>query len=494
MTLSEQLLAALTRYGDLPCLTTPSATYSYADLRRAACGLTHWFADANDPDAPVAILADHSFLGYAAVVAALVAQRPYVPIKPGSPPDRVRAIMRLAGCRHLVADESLLGAVAALMEEGGLALATVPPVADTLARAEGARSDRAYIMFTSGSTGTPKGVVLSPANLVAYHAAARALFALRPDDRCTQLFDLSFDLSVHDLLMTFLAGAQLVVDPERQRIDPIGFAAQAGATVWFSVPSVLSMAKRFRRLKPNALPTLRLSLFCGEALPTSLAIDWLAAAPDARVFNVYGPTEATIAITHYEIDRAAAASDLPTVPIGWPYAGAELAVVDESGRAGAEQGELWLAGPQLATGYLDDPAQTADKFVARTLPGFAADRWYRTGDLVETSAAHGLIFCGRLDQQVKIGGYRVELAEVEAAVRTSDANGEAAAVSYRTAAGVQAIGCFVTDEAMARDALAACRRLLPDYMVPSIVTCIEHIPLNPNGKVDRNALRRLIER
>lgn len=443
----------------------------------------------------MAILADHSFLGYAAVVAALIDGRPYVPIKPGMPVERIRAIMAVAGCRHLVIDAGLLGSVQALIEaDRDLAIFTTTDAAPRPAPAATGTSDIAYIMFTSGSTGTPKGVVLSPANILAYHDAARGLFPLAPGDRCTQFFDLSFDLSVHDIVMTFLAGAQLTVDAEKQRIDPVGFAAGAGITVWFSVPSVLSMAKRFRRLTPGALPAVRLSLFCGEALPTSLALDWLATAPAARVFNVYGPTEATIAITEFEIDRAAPPIALPTIPIGRSYAGAELAVVDEAGTAGAETGELWLAGPQLAIGYLKDPALTGEKFVFRELPGFASNRWYRTGDMVETSAAHGLVFRGRLDQQVKIQGYRVELAEVEAAVRTLDHAGEAAAFSYLTRAGAQAIGCAVTNRAVTRDEVAAaCKQLLPDYMIPDRLIHLDAIPLNQNGKVDRNALRRLVE-
>lgn len=495
--LAHRLHRALAQGGDAICVEAEGRQVSYSQLASHAAALAAAFARIDPAGGPVAILCDHSILGYAAVAAALITGRTYVPLKPGLPADRIAAILQVSAARVAVGDEDLLADSAEAFARTGCLIAPGAGNAGAKPLEPCAEADPvAYVMFTSGSTGAPKGVVLRASNLAAYCDAAAALFPLHPDDRCTQLFDLSFDLSVHDVLLTFLAGARLVVDARKQRIDPVGFAAGAGITVWFSVPSVLSMARRFRRLRAGVLPSVRLALFCGEALPVSLALGWLDAAPNARSFNVYGPTEATIAITWYELGRQALEEvSEASVPIGVPYSGSACVVVREDGGEAlpGEPGELWLGGPQLAEGYLGMADLTAEKFVEARFAGYSPARWYRTGDLAALSDRHGLLFRGRIDHQVKIGGYRVELDEIESVIRRSGLVGEVTAFAFDLPGGVAAIACALTGLSGSEEqVLEAARAFLPNYMVPSRLLLLEALPLNQNGKVDRNALKAML--
>jgi acyl-CoA synthetase (AMP-forming)/AMP-acid ligase II len=250
-------------------------------------------------------------------------------------------------------------------------------------------------------------------------------------------------------------------------------------------------------LKPGRFPSLRWSLFCGEALPAELAAAWAEAAPQSVVENLYGPTELTIACTLYRWDpQASPAESLAgLVPIGAPYPGMSTLIVDadlQEVEVGAD-GELLLAGPQVTPGYWHDPEKTAAAFV---VPPGRSELHYRTGDLVRRPPAGGPItYLGRVDHQVKINGYRVELGEIEAAIRDAAGVGEVVALGWpRTAGGAAGVTAFVAaddlDVAALRTSLA---RRLPDYMVPAAIHLLSEMPLNSNGKFDRPALVGLLE-
>jgi non-ribosomal peptide synthetase component F len=349
-------------------------------------------------------------------------------------------------------------------------------------------------MFTSGTTGVPKGVAVRYDNVTAYLAAFRRFAPIHSEDRCSQFFDLSFDLSVHDMFVTWTNGACLCVPTSDELIDPVGFADRVSLSCWFSVPSVANMALRMRRLKPGVLPKLRLSLFCGEPLPTSLAQTWSECAPSAEIWNLYGPTEATIAITAHRFDPSLASTMPATVPLGDAYAGcAAVAITADGNLADAgEVGEFWLGGPQISDGYINNPAELAAKFVEARIADFAFSRWYKTGDLVRRDLHWGHVYEGRIDDQVKISGYRVELLEVEEMLRWAADTPEVAALAWPqtqsgSAEGVVGFVCGAKFEG--REVIRRCRTVLPPYMAPQRIIELEALPLNANGKVDRKALR-----
>jgi acyl-coenzyme A synthetase/AMP-(fatty) acid ligase len=253
---------------------------------------------------------------------------------------------------------------------------------------------------------------------------------------------------------------------------------------------------RLRVLKPGKFPGLRLALFCGEALPAEMARKWSEAAPNAVLENLYGPTELTIACTLYrwDGDRSPAECELGVVPIGDPYPGMQVLVADEHLRevAVGEAGELLMTGPQLTLGYFEDPERTAAAFVR---PPGRDEIYYRTGDRVRRPGpGKPLVYLGRVDNQIKIQGYRVELGEVEAVLREEAGVDVAIAVGWPvTASGADGIVGFLgadhADAAGVRDRVIA---RLPPYMHPSELRLMPSFPLNANGKVDRKALLAIL--
>jgi len=353
--------------------------------------------------------------------------------------------------------------------------------------------DTALIVFTSGTTGVPKGVVI-PARAVRHSVGSIGTWlGLRASDRLLEACELTFDPSVHNMFATWEVGASVHVLPTSRTLDAVKFARQAGLTVWSSVPSLVALLGQVKALGPGVLPGLRLSLFGGEQLPAAVVTAWRAAAPNSGIFNLYGPTEATVACTGIRLGLPS-----PITPgrdymsIGRPLPGCRVAVVDASWRPveDGEPGELAIAGVQLSDGYVNRPDLTADRFVT-----IDNDRWYLTGDRAMRDADGNLHWLGRLDNQVKILGHRVELEEVDAHLRAVADVDLVGTVAWPLTEGGSATGsvAFVGAESIDAERIqAGLRARLPAYMVPSRIVPLEAIPLNANGKVDRGALRRLL--
>jgi D-alanine--poly(phosphoribitol) ligase subunit 1 len=434
-----------------------------------------------------AVYAGRGVAAYAAILGLLGSGRGYVPLNPRFPPRRNAGMLARARPDVVVAareDSDALAEVLALLEERpavvltddlepGSALPDPPP------------GDVAYLLFTSGTTGEPQGVPVRHESVCAYLDVIAERYGLGPEDRVSQTFDLTFDLSVHDLFAAWGAGACLYPVPENALSAPGSFLRKHGLTAWFSVPSLAAQMDRLRLLRAGAFPSLRLSLFCGEALPEALAGRWQEAAPGSRVDNLYGPTEATIAFTAFRrgVDEAQGGARNGVVPLGWPLPGQRAKVVD---------GELFLAGSQVAAGYWQAPERTAERFVR--LPGEGDATWFRTGDLVEEGPDGCLHYLGRRDDQVKIRGFRVGLLEIDQVLRQASGSPEALALTWPTreaAEGVVAVlprGCGAEPEAV----LAACRAVLPRVMVPRRVVFVDAVPRNANGKLDRRQLGILV--
>jgi non-ribosomal peptide synthetase component F len=340
-------------------------------------------------------------------------------------------------------------------------------------------------------------VAVSQSNVTSYLEVVERRYALSADDRCSQNFDLTFDPSVSDLFMCWDAGATLCPYPE-QYLVPASIINEKELTVWSSVPSVATLASRLGLLQPGAFPSLRLSLFCGEALSLRLARDWQRAAPNSTLENAYGPTEATILITAYRWDpeRSPAECAGGTVPIGWIFEGQQICVVDEDlfPVPAGDAGELCVAGSQVTSGYLNDAVRTQQRFVQ--LHGLGLTKWYRTGDLVKQDDRGCLYFLGRKDQQVKISGYRVELQEIENVIGEAANAQFAAAVPWPVvdgaASGIVAV-VSGSDPTQDENIFTACRARLPKYMVPSHIYHVKDMPLNVSGKLDRQEISRLVQ-
>ena len=498
--LAARFLRSAERFPERPALEVAGSTLSYGELRQQALAIARLLV-ARDPAGPgpqlTGVFASRSVGAFAAILGILLRGHGYVPFNPRFPPLRNRELLERAGCRVLVVDPQHAAAAREVIE--GLAK---PPA---LVSVNGADSEEAavlpafgpdtpaYLLFTSGSTGRPKGVLVRQANVTAFLDAVSARYDLGETDRLSQLFDLTFDLSAFDLFAAWQHGACVCCPDAGQLLRPADFVREAGLTVWFSVPSAAMFVERLGGLRADMFPTLRLSLFCGEALPADLADAWTGAAPNSVLENLYGPTEATIACTAHRWERNDPAGANGFVPIGEPLGATETHVVDEELRevAPGEPGQLLLRGPQVVEGYWDDPAATARSFV--TMQGNG--RGYLTGDRVlRPSQGAPLEYLGRLDSQIKILGHRVELEEVEAVLR-EEARADAVAVGWPlTPSGAAGIVAFIADTSLDRIGLRrALAARLPDYMIPRELRLVSELPLNANGKRDRKALLSTLE-
>jgi amino acid adenylation domain-containing protein len=491
-------------FPDRPALEVGGETLSYAELSRRAAAIAAAIAERGPEGAPplTAVFGSRSETAFAGVLGALWAGHGYVPLNPSFPSQRCREMLERSGCRTLIADATAAERLDELLDGVEDPPAVIVPdleaealstEAEPLFAAEAAI---AYLLFTSGSTGRPKGVGVAHSNVVSFIAAVAERYGIDENDRLSQTFDMTFDLSVFDMFLAWERGACVCCPSERQLLSPSRFIRDSELTVWFSVPSLGALMRKLRMLKPDGYPSLRWSLFCGEPLPAELAGAWAEAAPNSIVENLYGPTEATIACTVHRHVPGESGGDNGIVPIGEPIgatrtlvADAELREVEPGG-----DGELLVSGPQVTPGYWLDPEKTAAAFV--TPPGHE-ERHYRTGDRVRrpTSSEEPLTYVGRMDHQIKVLGHRVELGEIDAALR--DASGIDAAIAIGwplTDSGAGGIAAFLADPDADIPALReSLNKRLPEYMVPRRFELLEALPLNANGKFDRKAMLALLE-
>ncbi|MBM4392996.1 MAG: amino acid adenylation domain-containing protein, partial [Deltaproteobacteria bacterium] len=441
-------------------LEARSATLA-ADLRRRGVG----------PGAAVAVPGTPGPEVLVRLLAVLRTGAVFVPLDPTHPTARLQAMVDRVGATVMLGDDGL-----------GLAPAV-----------EGRRlaRDTAYVIFTSGSTGEPKGVPIPWTSLLDNLDWTIETFAYGPADRLLHASSICFDAALRPMLCPLMVGGTVVpATPEALR-DPgelLLLLRREGVTAWSSVPTLwrrllAELERREAEGRSEALPALRLVKLGGEALAAEPVRRWLAYFPDCPVVNLYGPTETTINAAHFVVRDA---PEGLVVPIGWPTAGALLEVRDEEGGrcAVGESGELWIGGPGVAAGYLDDPQRTAERFVT-TREG---ERFYKSGDRVFRRADDALVFVDRLDRQLKVSGHRIEPGEIEACLGRFPGVVQAAVDlgedGSALVAWLEVSGPPPTDEALRVHLQAH----LPNYMIPRRFRLVEAVPLLPSGKLDRAAL------
>lgn len=516
--------------GDRPALDFPRSLVSYRELRSMAEDVAGEITSGLDRrSATVGLLASRAPETYAGYLGIARTGAAVVPMNPAHPIARNAMAARAAGLDLLLTCDVDPATVADLTtapildltagrwyRRGGrpedAAAGTVPSRDSGTAPS---RADIAYLLFTSGSTGRPKGVPVPNRAALAYLRRAIARYGFGPGDRLSHCAALTFDMSVLDLFCAFGSGATLVIPAANQGMLPVRYVNERGLTSWSSVPSAISVADQMRTLKPGSMPTLRWSLFCGEALGYRQAAAWRSAAPASVIENLYGPTELTMSCSVFRLPADQAdwpVTENDTVPIGDPHDGLEFLVLDRDGRP-ARVGELCVRGEQRFDGYVD-PADNAGRFVhadgtGRFAPAddagclvhadggparvVAPGAWYRTGDLVRRDAAGGLVFLSRLDDQVKINGYRAEPGEIEAQLCRHPDIAEAVVVpcSGPTATELCAfyVGTEVGKETAEQALTAFLAERLPPYLMPRRYRRLDSLPRTANGKIDRKGLR-----
>ncbi|MFC9328958.1 amino acid adenylation domain-containing protein [Kitasatospora sp. NPDC057015] len=465
---------------------------TYRQLDERAGRLARVLAAAGaGPDRIVAVAVPRSAELMVALLGVLRSGAAYLPLDPEYPVERLTAMVEDAAPVCVL---SVPGQSERLPRVAGVPVLAVDadgPQAEPVAAGP---DHAAYVIFTSGSTGRPKGVLVTHRAIVNRLDWMGVVYHVTPEDRILQKTPASFDVSVWEFFLPLVSGARVVLARPGGHREPdylAALAARAGVTACHFVPSMLTAftaaAEQDRAVRAGFAGVRQ--VFCsGEALPAAAVDRFAALWPQIELHNLYGPTEAAVDVTYH---RAWAGAG--TVPIGRPVWNTRLYVLDAELRPVpvGVPGELYLAGVQLARGYLGRPGLTAGRFVAD--PFAAGARMYRTGDLVRRLVDGEIEYLGRTDDQVKIRGFRIELGEVEAALAALPGVGQAAVTARPLTEGgarqllgyvVPRPGAAVAGEA-ARAALAAA---LPEHLVPAVVTVLDALPLSVNGKLDRKAL------
>ncbi len=505
MDIVDRIGAVAALDGDRVAHRHRDVTLSYSDLWTASYGLAERISGLlADDGSPVVVYGHKESSMLVAFLGAVRAAHPYIPIDASWPADRIGSVIAESRARLVIAVRPLPEGVvsdATVVDGSGLAsgvMPTVPtgsphPVADT---------DPYYVIYTSGSTGHPKGVQITAGALERFVDWALSLAGISLDDPPEVWLNqapFSFDLSVMDLYGALASGATLHSIDAATVANPRALQENLAAsdlTIWVSTPSFADLCLADRGFEAALLPRLRLFLFCGETLSPTTAAALRARFPEAAVINTYGPTESTVAVTSVVIGPEHL--DGTALPVGVAKPGTTILIRDDTGDVlpAGESGEIVIAGDTVSIGYLHRPDLTEAAFTVVDLDGVPTPA-YRTGDLGHLDADGMLHFGGRLDGQVKLHGYRIELEDVENNLRRVESVQQAAVVAIRSTDGaITHLHAFVQlASALEGSPLAVATRLkkqlrayVPDYMVPKVITVVDRIPMTGNGKADRRAL------
>lgn len=461
---------------------------SYHELGQYVASVQHFLLSNVPPETPILLYGDsHPYL-YAAIIASLFTGYPYVPLNPNFPPRRNEVIAENFPNSPLlyVGEPSFRNGVslALIIESERWKKPILPPQTS---------SGLAYVLFTSGSTGTPKGVCISHENLNAFLSNFFSLFSFSPNERVLQMFDFTFDLSIFSFLVPLLIGASFYPT------DSSGFKylqipeliENEDITVAMMVPSVIAFLNQYT--EEFSFPSLKYNFFCGEPLSHTLLSRWAKACPNATFHNVYGPTEATLFCSHYQWNGDESLVYQDVVSIGKPL-GTTLFVLRslENGsflHEPYQRGELIIVGDQVGKGYLHQPQLTEKVFFQyEHLPAYA------TGDLAFFDENGYFYFLGRIDDQVKIQGYRIELQEIIAQIHNLLPEPRNVVILVQEEEQQQTLYGVIEGEPCMDPSslLQKLSEILPPYMVPKKIHYMNQFPLNVNGKVDKKMLKSIL--
>jgi D-alanine--poly(phosphoribitol) ligase subunit 1 len=469
----------------------PEATAHISDGSTLTCGELRSRSDAlacyltqrlGDDRSPIAVLGHREPEMLIAFLGAVKSGRPYVPLDTALPQQRIDKILASARAALVLTPEDI----------AQVSASEARPPAKAVQRDE-----PFYILFTSGSSGEPKGVITTLACLEHFIAwmLAEQQFAELGEVFLNQA-PFSFDLSVMDLYCSLVTGGTLFSISRDRIANPKELyraLASSGVTTWVSTPSFAQMCLVEEKFSEAMLPRVRRFLFCGETLTPHTADHLLRRFPRAEVWNTYGPTEATVATTSIRIDAAVLEQYSP-LPVGRAMPGSEVFIVNENREVlpANQRGEIIIAGPNVSPGYLARPDLTADAFFQHH-----GQRAYRTGDFGRFRD-NLLFFEGRMDEQIKLSGYRIELGDVEENLRALVTVRDAIVIPIIKDGTLQSLAAFVLlaarDDAshfnLSHELRKQLSERLPTYMLPRKFIFLDAFPMTPNGKVDRASLAK----
>jgi amino acid adenylation domain-containing protein len=461
--------------------------FTYGNLKEEINKIRAELQKINNHNSPIGLITHDDLTTYASIWAIWFEGFSYVPLHPKQPLERNLEIIHLANCNLILNSkkESFSTNIPTILtselqsNQKDFEIKDLPD------------SNNAYILFTSGSTGKPKGVPISRSNLAAFVESFMSVgFDLSQNDRFLQCFDLTFDVSVQCFVIPLITGASVYTIPHHaiKYSYVYGLLEDHQLTFATMAPSMVRFLQPY--FDELDLPNLKYNILTAEASVTTLINEWVKCIPNAKIFNFYGPTEATIYCTFYNYKPNKFNPETNGIlTIGKPMSGITAILIDENDEfiSGNEKGELCVSGNQVTSGYLTDPEKNKTAFITKKI-GDKEQIFYRTGDICFMEGGQ-LMYVGRADHQVKIQGYRVELSEIEFHAREALQGKNAIAVAFLNQSQSNEIALFIEDVKLDEQNIKNHLKLkLPSYMIPSKFIIHKEFPLNANGKIDRKSL------
>jgi amino acid adenylation domain-containing protein len=509
--LAEAVLESALRHPEKTAIKIKDETLTYRELLYKSSQIANTLNGLGANKLAVGVVGQRHMSSYVGVLGALLAGCYYVPINPKLIKDKITSIFIDSKIKFLIGDIDNFETIKSTLDDYSAAIKVTPfqyvpddnnwidkgvvdSKSDQIDTMTIELDDLAYVMYTSGSTGNPKGVIVSHRNVLAYLEAINNLWNLPENFNMSQFHDLSFDPSVSDMFFTLTNGGTLCVVPEDEMLMPSDFIINEKIDIWSSVPSIGSFMINMGALEKGIFPNLKIVRFAGEPLSKKMAEAWQNAAPNSSVENHYGPTEATIDVLSFCYTKCNSKETLPQgIPIGKPMKNMTVEIVDFNSEKVVSGiiGELVYKGPQITKGYLNDKKKTNSVFVQFDWDK-SGEIWYKSGDLGFLNKNGDFECIGRKDNQIKLGGRRIEIGEIEAALSKFKPLQDVVVVPIKNDDQIT-IGCFAfTMNEISKDDQKLIRhqsaKHLEQVFFPKRIVKLDQFPRSPSGKIDRKAL------
>lgn len=478
----------------------------FKDLQEKVVGIINNLTNKFEP---ILILGDKSLESFVATISSVISNRHFIIIKDSSNISKVLNIIKETKSKNIFGDEkNLLNLKKKLLKNdfkkelffinlNGIIFKIEGEINSKSKEEKIEMSNICYVLYTSGSTGIPKGVLINHKSLFSFLISINKVFKNSKNQRISQLFDQSFDPSIFDLFFALLTKSTLCIPDKNDILLPFEYISKRNISFLSCTPTLISILDNYGFLSENIFPNIKNTILCGESLDTSLANKWFLAAPNTDFYNAYGPTEATIFVSIYKIKKNIFENKVLSVPIGKPIEGVEFEAIDDDEKLIKEnicKGQLIISGDQLANGYREDEFKTKEKFRSFKWDLNNQRLWYLTGDKISRDAKGNYIFLGRIDNQIKIRGQRIEVEEIENVLRKYCFLDNAIVIPNKKNGITISTICFSTidlDKEKIIEIKKNASKYIDSLFIPSHFKKLNVLPKTPSGKVDRNKIKLL---